>query len=87
MARETWRLIQLSLGWVFILVLAPVGWLIPGPFGFAAVLIGLVLILRSSQWARRQFIKLAQRHPKMLGRVRRALGRNGRPKPAKPDVS
>lgn len=75
MARETWRLIQLSLGWLFILVVAPIGWVVPGPFGLFAVLIGSVLILRSSHWSRRQFIRLAQRYPKGIGRLRGLLRR------------
>jgi hypothetical protein len=78
MARETWRLIQLGLGWFILLVIAPIGWVFPGPFGFLFIAIGSILILRSSQWSRRQFIKLAQRYPVVVGKLRRWLGRNGK---------
>jgi hypothetical protein len=46
---------------------------LPGPMGLPLVLLGLILILRTSVWARRGFVKLSKRYPKWLGPVRRAL--------------
>ena len=43
---------------------------LPGPLGLPVVLLGLVLLLRSSTWIKRQFVRLVQKHPKWLGPLR-----------------
>lgn len=43
---------------------------LPGPLGLPVVLLGLVLLLRSSTWIKRQFVKLVHKHPKWLGPLR-----------------
>ena len=43
---------------------------LPGPFGLPLVLIGLVLLLRSSTWVKRHFVRLVHKHPKWLGPLR-----------------
>jgi hypothetical protein len=48
------------------LVISP----LPGPLGLPVMLVGLVLLLRSSTWIKRQFVKLVQKHPKWLGPLR-----------------
>jgi hypothetical protein len=53
----------------FGVVLAP----LPGPIGVPFVLIGLILLLRSSMWVKRQFVMLVKTHPKWLGPVRAML--------------
>lgn len=46
---------------------------LPGPMGLPLVLLGLVIVLRTSVWARRGFVKLYKRYPKWFGPLRRAL--------------
>lgn len=53
----------------FGVVLAP----LPGPVGVPFVLFGLILLLRSSTWIKRQFIKLVRAHPKWLKPLRAML--------------
>lgn len=53
----------------FGVVLAP----LPGPVGVPFVLFGLILLLRSSMWIKRQFMKLVRAHPRWLGPVRAML--------------
>lgn len=43
---------------------------LPGPFGLPVVLLGLVLLLRSSTWVKRHFVRLVQKYPKWLGPLR-----------------
>jgi hypothetical protein len=58
-----------------LIVVGAVGTLLPGHLGAPVLAGGLVLTLRSSFRARRQFIGLQQRHPKILFPVRRLLRR------------
>ena len=46
---------------------------LPGPGGIPVVAIGLVLVLRNSWWAKRQFIKLQYAKPKWVYPFRRLL--------------
>ncbi len=43
---------------------------LPGPLGLPVMLVGLVLLLRSSTWVKRQFVRLVHKHPKWLGPLR-----------------
>jgi hypothetical protein len=43
---------------------------LPGPLGLPVVLLGLVLLLRSSTWIKRQFVRLVHKYPKWLGPLR-----------------
>ena len=58
-----------------LIVVGAVGSLLPGHLGAPVLAVGLVLTLRSSFRARRQFIGLQQRHPRILFPVRRLLRR------------
>jgi len=58
-----------------LIVIGAVGSLLPGHLGAPVLAVGLVLTLRSSFRARRQFIGLQQRHPRILFPVRRLLRR------------
>lgn len=59
------RLTQLGIGWV-LLVLAPlIGGPLPGPLGILGFAAGLALVLRNSHWARRRYVRLKQRYPKL----------------------
>jgi len=46
---------------------------LPGPFGVPVILLGLIILLRSSMWVKRLFVKLVHAHPKLLGPLRAML--------------
>jgi hypothetical protein len=46
---------------------------LPGPFGLPIMVVGLMLMLRNSFWARRRFVRLQQRHPRWMFPIRRLL--------------
>jgi hypothetical protein len=48
---------------------------LPGHVGLPLLVIGLMIVLRNSIQARRKFIRLQRRHPKMVFPIRRLLRR------------
>ena len=52
-----------------------VGALLPGHLGVPVLVVGLIIVLRASFQARRQFIGLQRRHPKFVFPIRRLLRR------------
>ena len=48
---------------------------LPGPLGIPVIVVGLMLTLRNSFKARRQFVRFQQAHPKMIFPIRRLLRR------------
>jgi hypothetical protein len=48
---------------------------VPGPGGLPVIVIGLMIVLRNSFRARRQFVKLQRRNPQMFFPIRRLLRR------------
>ncbi|MFN3584107.1 PGPGW domain-containing protein [Phenylobacterium sp.] len=48
---------------------------LPGPGGIPVIVVGLMIVLRNSFKARRQFVKLQRAHPKMVFPIRRLLRR------------
>lgn len=71
------RWVLMGVGGILILV-GGLAQLTPLPIHFPALLVvvaGLVLVLRSSYSARRTFIKVQRRHPKMVFPLRRLLRR------------
>lgn len=48
---------------------------LPGPGGIPVIVIGLMLVLRNSFWARKQFIRMQRRHPRVVFPLRRLLRR------------
>jgi hypothetical protein len=54
------------------ILIAPV----PGPGGIPVIVVGLMIVLRNSFKARRQFVKLHRAHPKVLSPIRRLLRRD-----------
>ena len=48
---------------------------LPGPGGIPVIVVGLMLVLRNSFKARRQFVKFQRAHPKMVYPIRRLLRR------------
>lgn len=48
---------------------------LPGPMGMPLVVVGLMLVLRNSFKARRQFVRFQHAHPKVIFPIRRLLRR------------
>ena len=46
---------------------------LPGPGGIPVIVVGLMIVLRNSFKARRQFVRLHHAHPKMISPIRRLL--------------
>ena len=68
------RWLLLALGVVIIaagVLIAP----LPGPGGLPVIVVGLMITLRNSFWAKRQFIRFQRAHPKMVFPIRRLLRR------------
>jgi hypothetical protein len=69
-----WRAVLLTVG-LLLLAVGFVGALLPGHLGVPLLIIGLILVLRTSRPARRKFIKMQRRHPKVVFPIRRLLRR------------
>ncbi len=63
----------LMIGGAILIALGIVITPLPGPFGVPIILLGLAVMLRSSVWIKRQFVKMRARHPKVLGPIRALL--------------
>jgi hypothetical protein len=74
LGRRFARMALAGLGWAFILI-GFVGTLLPGHLGLPFLVVGLIVVLRSSFQARRRFVDLQRRHPRLLFPVRRLLRR------------
>ena len=48
---------------------------LPGPGGLPVIVVGLMVTLRNSFWAKRQFIRFQRAHPRMIFPIRRLLRR------------
>lgn len=48
---------------------------LPGPMGLPVVVVGLMIVLRNSFKARRQFVRFQRAHPRMIFPIRRLLRR------------
>lgn len=48
---------------------------LPGPMGLPIVVVGLMVVLRNSFKARRQFVRFQRAHPKVIFPIRRLLRR------------
>jgi hypothetical protein len=68
------RTILFGLG-VALIVAAPLVGVIPGPGGILVFAAGLVLVLRNSHWARRNFVRWKHRWPRFGKLADRALQR------------
>ena len=74
MAREAARRAIVGVGSLLVIggfVLA----LLPGHLGLPLLVVGLILVLRNSPRARRQFVELQHRHPRFVFPVRRLIRR------------
>jgi len=73
-AHEAWRLAIVGTGAVLVIggfALA----LLPGHLGLPLLVVGLIMVLRHSPRARRQFVTLQHRHPRFIFPVRRLIRR------------
>lgn len=74
LARRILRLAFMALGAMLVLLgilIAP----LPGPFGLPVAVVGMVVILRNSYWAKRQFIRAQHAQPKFFYPFRRLMRR------------
>ena len=68
-----WGLVLLGLVIVLAgILIAP----LPGPGGIPVIVVGLMIVLRNSFYARRQFVKIQRAHPKLIFPIRRLLRRD-----------
>jgi hypothetical protein len=68
------RIVLVVLGLIFIaggVAIAP----LPGPLGLPLTVIGLMLVLRNSFKARKQFVRFQHAHPKLIFPLRRLMRR------------
>jgi len=72
--RRVSRAILLAVGWV-LLAFGLIFALLPGHLGLPVMIVGLIIVLRSSFGARRRFIGLQRRHPRWFFPIRRLLRR------------
>ena len=75
LTRDGLRMIVIGIGGVLMaggFVLA----LLPGHLGLPLLVVGLILVLRNSRGARRQFIHLQRRHPRVVFPLRRLIRRD-----------
>ena len=49
---------------------------LPGPGGIPVIVVGLMVVLRNSFKARRQFVRLHHAHPRVISPIRRLLRRD-----------
>jgi hypothetical protein len=77
--KSPWRVAWLALGWLLIAVSPLVG-VIPGPGGVFVFAAGAILLIRNSRWAKRRYVVLKRRWPK-LGRACDTAMRRRKPAP------
>jgi hypothetical protein len=75
LGRRVGRFALLGLGWILMAVGLPLA-VLPGHLGAPMVAVGLIIVLRTSRPARRLFIGLQRRHPRIVFPIRRLLRRN-----------
>ena len=72
--RKLGRGVALGFGGLLVAV-GTVGAVLPGHLGVPVLVVGLIIVLRTSIQARRRFIGLQHRHPKVVFPIRRLLRR------------
>ena len=72
--RRVGSAILVAVGWVLIGV-GLIGAVLPGHLGVPVLVLGLIVVLRSSRDARKRFIGLQRRHPRIVFPIRRLLRR------------
>lgn len=66
------KLIMMGLG-ILLMAVGVVVTPLPGPFGVPIIVVGLIILLRSSTSVKRQFVKLVKKYPRVLGPIRALL--------------
>jgi hypothetical protein len=74
--RSRWRLCWMALGWLLI-VGSPLVGILPGPGGIFVFAAGAALLIRNSHWAKRRYVMMKRRWPR-LGRHTDRMMRRGR---------
>ncbi len=70
--RRVFRAASMVFGALIILLgfaIAP----LPGPLGLPVAVVGLMIVLRNSMWAKREFVRLKRRHPNWLMPLRKLM--------------
>ena len=75
---EPFRVFQLVLGILLMLVAPIVGIPTPGPLGIFIFAFGLALVLRNSAWARRRYVRYTRRYPRVQKAVNFGLRRKSK---------
>lgn len=83
---QPFRVFQLALGVLLMLVAPIVGIPTPGPLGIFIFGFGFALVLRNSRWARRRYLRHTRRYPRVRRVVDFGLRRKRKPKPADPVI-
>ncbi len=68
-SRQIKKAVVLTIGW-FLVALGVVGLALPVLQGVLLILLGFYVLSRESKWARGQFEKLRERHPKLDKKMR-----------------
>ena len=68
------RPILFALGWLLI-VAAPIVGLLPGPGGIVLLATGFALVLETSPWAKRLYVRIKRRWPRAGALIDRVLRR------------
>ncbi len=76
--RTRWRLALMALGWLLI-VAAPVVGVLPGPGGIFVFAGGVILLIRNSGRAKRRYVRMKRRWPKLGRHTDRMMRRGKRP--------
>ncbi len=76
--KSRWRLCWMALGWILI-ALAPVVGVLPGPGGIFVFAAGAALLIRHSHWAKRLYVRIKRRWPRLGRLTDRAMRRGKRP--------
>ena len=77
---QPFRVFQLALGLLLMLIAPVVGVATPGPFGIFIFGFGFALVLRNSRWARRRYLRHTRRYPRVRKAVDFGLRRKHRPR-------
>lgn len=78
---QPFRVFQLILGGLLMLVAPIVGIPTPGPLGIFVFGFGFALVLRNSRWARRRYLNYTRRYPRVRRVVDFGLRRKRKPNP------
>ena len=82
---QPFRVFQLVLGVLLMLVAPIIGIPTPGPLGIFIFGFGFALVLRNSRWARRRYLRYTRRYPRVRRAVDFGLRRKRKRKPKPPE--